>query len=694
MHRIVTLAAIAALLCPTLASAQHPDSARTLQELRVTLTRSPEELRRLGASVTVLDSAAIRRGRLSTGLDEALAFVPGLVTGNRNNYSVDQRLTIRGFGARANFGVRGIKVLLDGVPQTLPDGQSTLTNLDLGLVDRIEVLRGSASALYGNASGGVVSLWTRVVPATPWQVEGRSEVGSFGTSKAQVVLAGRSGPAAATVAVSRFVTDGFRQHSAAEQRRASLATNWYVDGSTVVTLRLATADDPRAENPGALTTAELGARRDSAAASNILRGADKAARQHQVSLTLHREGRGWQADASTWIVSRSLANPLAAPPPAPVTATSGTWVGIERRVWGARAAATAELGPSRLTAGVDAQSMRDDRQNQRSVSGAPTGQLLLMQRERVTEVGPFLQLLTPLNDRMMVRTGVRHDATRFDVADRYLLDGDASGRRTMQSWSGSVGLTATWSPRWVVWSSVATAFETPTTTELANRAAGDGGFNPELNPQRSVSAEVGVRGADGRLRYELALYGTATEDAIVAWRELGGRSYFRNAGRTRIQGVEFAGQYLLRRGLSLLASWTWTDARFTNYRIQNGAAVDTLDGRRLAGLPPHVVRLGLRGEIGLGATIDVDHFLASSQFGDDHNAIRVAGPGVGVTGVRVAWQHEGPRGSVEPFIAVTNLFARDYVGSVTLNGAGGRVFEPAAGRTVYAGLTVGLRGRE
>ncbi|MES2123953.1 MAG: TonB-dependent receptor [Gemmatimonadota bacterium] len=693
MVRTVWYAASGLLLFPALAAAQVPDSVRVLGEIRVSVTRNPETLGHLGASVTVLDSAAIRRSRLSTGLDEALAFVPGVVTGNRNNYSVDQRLTIRGFGARANFGVRGIKVLLDGIPQTLPDGQSTLTNLDLGLVERIELLRGSASALYGNASGGVLSLWTRVVPGFPWQLEARSEVGSFGTTKGQLVAAARSGPVAATAAISRFATDGFRQHSATEQRRGSLAANWFAGPSTVIALRIAVADDPRAENPGALTATELGVRRDSAAGSNILRGADKAATQNQFSLSARRTGRGWQADIAGWLVTRSLDNPLAAPPPAPVTATSGTWVGIERRVVGARASGSIALARASLTGGIDVQSLRDDRENQRSISGEPTGTLLLSQRERVSETGGFLQLVAPVAGPLRLRTGVRYDATHFRVADAFLADGDASGERTMRSWSGHVGLTAALQNDVTLWGSVGTAFETPTTTELANRPAGDGGFNPALGPQRSLSGELGVRAAVGQLHFELALFQTTTRDAIVAWREAGGRSYYRNAGRTRTRGGELAATWNLRSGLALLASWTHTDARFTDYRAQDGATIDTLDGRHLAGLPVDVARLGLRGDVGRHVRIDLDHALTSSQFGDDRNTIRVAGWGAGITSVRAAWRGARAAGSLEPFVVITNLFDREYVGSVNLNGAGGRVFEPAPGRTIAVGATLGVHGQ-
>lgn len=687
-------ALLLALVCPALLGAQQTDSARILDELTVTVTRTPESFRQLGASVAVVDTLALRRGRIATGLDEALAFVPGLITGNRWNYSVDQRLVIRGFGARANFGVRGVKVILDGVPQTLPDGQSTLTNLDLTLIERAEVLRGAASALYGNAAGGVINFTSRVVPAVPWRLEARGEGGSFGTTKSQVVAAGRTGNLGATLAASRFTTNGFRQHSAAEQRRLSIGTDWFASGSTTIALRFATADDPRAENPGALTASELSARRDSAAGANVLRAADKRVTQTQGSIGLQHAGEGWRLETTVWGLGRALDNPLATPPPPPAAPDNGTWVGIDRQVWGGRAAATFNLGLARLTTGVDLQTLRDDRENQRAVAGVPTGSFLLRQRERVTELGPFAQLILPVRRRVVVRAGLRRDATRFDVKDAFVSDGDASGRRTLASWSGNLGASLQWSPKLTAWSSIATTFETPTTTELANRPAGDGGFNPDLDPQRSVSEELGLRGDLRRFHFEMTVYRTTTSDAIVAWREVGGRTYFRNAGSTRTTGAELSGQLTLAGGLQLLGTWTWTDAIFIDYQVRDGATTELFDGRKLAGLPPHVVHLGVRGKLGAGLMLDLDHAFAAAQYADDRNTIRVDGWGAGVTGARLRWHGRLNSWDASPFIAVSNAFDRKYVGSVTLNGANGRVFEPAAGRAIYVGLSLGASGRD
>lgn len=683
----------ACLLGAVPAAAQRPDSAVALPEQAVTVTRAASPLQGLGASVSVLDTTALRRGRWGAGLDEALAFVPGVVIGNRWNWSVDQRVSIRGFGARANFGLRGLRVLVDGVPQTLPDGQSQLSNLDLATVRRVEVLRGASSALYGNAGGGALSFTTAAIPRAPWLLDARVEGGAFGSWRTQLVAAARGRAIGGTIAASRFVTDGYRQHSAAEQRRVNAAADWLPSAHTTVTLRAAIADDPRAENPGALTAAELAARPDSAAANNILRAADKAVTQSQVSIGVAHDHGRWHLDAGAWYLERSLDNPLATPPPAPTGADIGTWVGIERSLWGSRLAARADLPGATITAGVDLQHQRDDRSNERAAKGVPTGTLLLDQREVVSTVGPFVQASLPLAPRLAARAGARYDATTFDVTDRFLSDGDASGSQTLASWSGNGGLSLRVGAAGTLWISVATAFETPTTTELANRPAGDGGFNADLDPQRSVSVEAGWRGTLRRAQLELSLYRTTARDAIVPYREVGGRTYYRNAGGTRTRGAELGVAIPLVHGLQLLSTWTVTDAIFTDYRVQDGATADTLDGKRLAGLPVLTARLGIRGTIGAHVTIDVDHAISTSQYADDRNTIRVDGWGAGVTGARVAWSGTFAGGHAAPFVAVTNLFDRRYVGSVSLNGANGRAFEPSAGRAIYAGFALGVEGR-
>jgi iron complex outermembrane receptor protein len=648
-------------------------------------------------AVGVLDREDLQRGQQTLGLDEALNNLPGVVVSNRYNFSLDQRISIRGFGSRSNFGVRGLKILLDGVPQTLPDGQSQLTNVDFADIERAEVLRGASSSLYGNASGGVISFQTERAAPGPFAQRVRLQGGSGKRDgdafyKWQSWTSGRSGNVSGTLSLSQFKADGFRQHSAAEFRQLNGGIDYAITGSTLGTLRLSLADNPRAQNPGALTIAELSTNADSAAANNIRRGADKDAQQHQLAFGLrHFDAAGNEYEATVFGLLRDLANPLAAPPFDGAPLTAGTYIAIDRAVGGARGSLNRRLGAGdqapRLTAGIDLQRMRDDRENFVSDAGTPTATVLLDQREQVTELGPFAQVQWTAAPEILLSGGVRYDWVRFDLDDRFLDDGDDSGARTMAALSGNIGVSWSTGPGFVPYLNVSTSFETPTTTELVNKPDGTGGLNPALGPQRAVNYEVGARGRPlPQLSYSVALFLGRITDAIVQGPEVGGRAFFRNAGKTHNDGAEVGLSYAPIPGLTLQGAYTYAHYRFSEYVLGDTL---TLSGNRLPGVPEHFWRLGVRTSLPADLYLDADHTISTSVLANDLNTIWAPAWGAGVTNLRAGWSGRAGQMALAPFVGINNLWDRRYVGGVTLNGIGGRVFEPAPGRVVYFGAELG-----
>ncbi|HEX2251573.1 MAG TPA: TonB-dependent receptor [Gemmatimonadales bacterium] len=700
----VALGVIIATNVPRLV-AQEPVRVDTLnpeegpiEELpEITVTRAPEPLERVPYAVGVLDRSDLQRGQQTLGLDEALNNLPGVVVANRYNFSLDQRISIRGFGSRSNFGVRGLKILLDGVPQTLPDGQSQLTNVDFANVERAEVLRGASSSLYGNASGGVIAFQSENAAPGPFAQRIRVQGGSGERDgdafyKWQSWTSARSGSISGTLSLSQFKADGFRQHSAAEFRQLNGGVDYALSGSTLGTLRLSLADNPRAQNPGALTPTEYNTNPDSAAANNIRRGADKDAQQHQLALGIrHFDDAGNEYEATVFGLLRDLANPLAAPPFSGAPPTAGTYVAIDRVVGGARGSLHRQLGSSELsptlTAGVDLQRMRDDRANFVSDAGTPTSTVILDQREQVTELGPFAQVQWSPQERLLVSGGIRYDWVRFDLADRFTADGDDSGGRTMAALSGNVGASLSFNEGFVPYVNVSTAFETPTTTELVNKPDGTGGLNPELGPQRAVNYEVGARGRPvPQVTYSVALFLGRITDAIVQGPEIGGRAFFRNAGKTHNDGAEVGLSVTPLPVVTVHGAYTYARYRFAEYVLGDTLS---LEGNRLPGVPEHFWRFGLRASLPADFYLDADHTINTSIASDDVNTPALIVPAWSVTNARLGW--DGQVGSMEiaPFLGVNNLLNRRYVGSVTLNGVGGRVFEPAPRRVIYVGAELG-----
>lgn len=671
--------------------------AQRLAERRVEVARSEATTDRLPWAVGSLRTEELRRGQGTLGIDEALANIPGVVVANRHNYALDQRVSIRGAGSRANFGLRGVKVLLDGIPQSLPDGQSQLTNVDLGALSRVEVLRGSASSLYGNGSGGVIAFTTDLSAPHPLGAVLRQTSGSAGLQKTQLRASGRAGHSLGMISLSRTAVDGFRQYSEAETRQFLAALDHALSPQTLLAVRAGAADTPKALNPGALTAAEYALNPDTASRTNVNRGASREVAQRYLSVRLQRTVGAVEWSGAVYGQRRSVDNALAVAPPAPAGPTNGTFSTLDRRVVGARFDASHRSSGARrtrLAAGVDLQRSADVRRNQRSTAGRPTAPedtLLLDQDEVVVSVGPFAQLQWDPHSQVTVSAGGRWDRLRFRVDDHFFGDGDDdSGVREMTAVSGHLGLVWRLSEAFTPYGNISTAFETPTTTELQVRPDGAGGFNPALGPQRIRTVEVGARGRLGlRGAFEVALFQADVHDAIVQFLETDGRAFFRNAGRTRNRGVELGATLDVLDWLELRAAWTLADYRFTRYRITSGATVDTLDGNRLAGVPRHALRTGARARWG-AVSVDVDHTVQSALYGDDRNQVRVDGWGVGQLNLRGAWTFERSGWRIEPFAAVQNALDHAYIGSVTLNGFGGRVLEPAPRRNWYLGLELGV----
>ncbi|HET7604267.1 MAG TPA: TonB-dependent receptor [Gemmatimonadales bacterium] len=676
-HPPLVLALLALLALPL--AAQVPDSVvPTLPDITV-VTRAPAPPSLLPRALGVLDSVALRRGRVGTGLAETLNELPGVFAADRGTFALDQRVSIRGAGSRAAFGTRGVTVLLDGVPQTLPDGQSQLTNVDLTAIDRVEVLRGSSSALYGNGAGGVVSLTSARAADAPLAGRARIVGGAFGLLTWNGWGSARHGPLSGTASLSRTTLDGFREHSAADLRQLGLS-GAYDGAATRLALHFSAADDPRADNPGALTPAEYAAQRDAAAPNNLLRNAGKDVTQQQLSVQLaHNDTHGNSLELTTFGLRRNLRNPLA----------SNTLVSIGRRVGGVRALATHHPAASSLpviSLGADAQWLRDDRRNVTPNAGTPND-TTLNQLEYVTEIGPFARATWTPAPSWLLEAGLRYDLVKFRVRDRLLADGrDDSGRRSMSAWSGSGGVSRVVA-RWLVpYANVTTSYETPTTTELAVQQTGAGGFNQELGPQRTTTLELGARGATDRLQWSVAVYQARIRDAIVPFEESDGRSFHANAGRIRNRGLEASASVRLLPHWTAQAAWTWSDYRFTDYKLVTGSDTTRLDGHRLAGLPRSALHMGIRGTLGY-AWVALDQSVASSVWGDDDNTIPV--DGWQVTDFRAGASLTLGATQLSPFVGVNNLWNARYVGSVTINGAGGRVLEPSPGRNVYVGLELG-----
>ncbi|HEX6373727.1 MAG TPA: TonB-dependent receptor [Longimicrobium sp.] len=670
----------AALLWVLPSAVLAQDSVQVVPLDTVTVLGTPGPALRAPFPISAVQEAEIRQARQALALTDALSALPGVQVDNRFNYALGERISVRGLGARAQFGVRGVRVLVDGIPATLPDGQTTLNHVDPAALGRAEVIRGPASALYGNASGGVIRLMTAAPPDAPLASEHRVLAGGDGLRRMETSAGGRAGAMAYRAYLSRLSYDGYREHASAENLNAG-GTFTVARGADQVRLSF-TAVRYDALNPGSLSDSLLRVDRGAAFARNVEQRTGEEGRQGQAGIWWRHQAGPGALEVAAYALARSIDNPI-----------PNAIIDLDRRVGGLRATWSADAGPLRWLAGTEVEGQHDDRLNFANQAGA-RGARTLDQRERVASSSAFAQGTAELG-RLEVLGALRYDRFRFSVRDRLVSETnpDDSGARTMRRVSPALGVSFAATPAVSLYVNVATAFETPTTTELANRPTGAGGFNPELQPQRTLSAEVGAKARPAPwLWLEGAAYQARVADALIPFEVAGapGRVFYRNAGQARHRGIEASAVLTPRPGWSARAAYTWTDARFGRY-VVNG---EDREGNPVPGVAPHRLDLSLLAspERGPFAGVDLRH-VSTTPVADDDAEGRFRSPAHTLLDVRGGW--EGARlGRIglSPFAGVTNVTDRVYNTSVVVNAFGRRYYEPGPGRTVYAGvrLTLGM----
>ena len=651
------------------------DSTVVLRPIEVSVTRAQRPMFSVPFAVSAVSRDELQRGRATIGLDEALVTVPGLLVSNRYNPSLDLRVSIRGFGSRSAFGARGVKILLDGIPQTLPDGQGQLTNVEVGSLGSVEVLRGPASSLYGNASGGVISLRTATPSPVDQTAAGRVVAGAYGMVKVQAQASAPVGRGTLAVTGARTTTNGFRRHSEATINNVGVRFQQALSSRTTLLVSAHYADNPSLDNPGSLDSAQAVDDPRQANQRNVDTGAGKAVSQGQFGATITRRfDNGASLSFTAFGLTRDLDNPL-----------SFAFIQLDRRAYGLRAAANGPIvSRLRYTAGIDVQHQRDDRlQRTQDLSAITRDQL-----ERVTEIGPFAQVTLDLTDRLSYTGGVRYDRIKFSADDRLLSDGDNTGERVMSSESVSNGLSFRASPVFQPYASVSTSFESPTTTELANRPTGGGGFNPDLEPQTATNYELGVRGTVSNvLSYSAAAFHIDVNNALIPFEvpTEPGRQFFRNAGSTRHRGLELAATLQPVPEVTVVTAYTFADYEFKEFVTVDGS----FNGNEIPGVPQHRLHWSVRWRAPSYLWIATDYNLSSSFFVDDANSAE--NDGWFTTDLRVGWERVVGVWRIAPFAGVLNLLDERYVGSITVNAGRGRYFEPSPPRNAYVGVEIRAR---
>lgn len=679
---IVVLAALIA--APGIGSATPPENVGPGTPLTIVITsgRMAQSLESETGAVSVLEPSEADTPGPASGLGDLLDPVPGLFAASRFNGAQDLRLSVRGFGARGNFGIRGIRILLDGFPLTLPDGQSALDDLDPGLIGRAEVRRGPAGSLYGSSAGGVISLESADLFSRPGPVAGVS-AGSYGAYEGRLGYTATFGDQALGSEASVRHSNGYRDHSKQEHRLFTLRYQRdAAEGDSLYTF-LTAVDSPYALDPGGLTEAE--SRDDPRAASPINRAFDarEEVQQLRAGIALTRTFGSGEIRLKGQALGRDFENKL------PFSATqldrgAGT-LSLELERQGDRGKAF-----WRWVAGVDLALQHDRRKrflNDLGSVGATTAD----QTETVKTAGGFLDLSIKPVANLTLQAGVRADWLQFELEDDLLEDGNDSGQRTFSQLSPGAGASLSLSEGLDLFGRLGTAFEPPTTTELAD-PSGAGGFNTSVDPQRALGLEVGVRwrlagGGQG----ELAGFYTKVEDQLVPMPIEGqpGRFYYVNAASSRYRGVELSTDQPLSDAFTTALSFSYGDYRFDDFTDADG---NRFDNNRIPGIPRYQLFASLDYQPGEKVTTKLSARWSDSRYADNANTAKAGG--YVVLGFHGSYRVKVARSQVRLYAGIDNLLDEEYDDNLRINAAGARFFEPAPERSFFVGLSVrGWPGR-
>lgn len=696
----VRTAALPALLFPLIAVAQPGTS----DEQTMVVTAAPTAVSELDtpAAVSVVNGDEMRQAAPRVNLSESLGAVPGLQVQNRQNYAQDLQLSIRGFGSRSTYGVRGLRIYVDGIPATMPDGQGQTSNIDIGSVDSLDVLRGPFSALYGNSSGGVINVTTQTGSQPP-TIEASSYYGSFGTWHYGLKATGavgdgtHAGDVDYTVSTNRFTTHGYRDHSGARKNLANAKLGVRINDVSKLTL-LFNSVDIKANDAGGLTYDEwrnnprqsprgdqYNTRKSTKQTQAGLRYERQLSEQDDLSVMMYageRETTQYQS-----IPRAPQLNPSHA---GGVIDLTRHYQGIDTR-WTHRGEL---LVPVTFTTGLDYENMSERRkgvENFVMVNGAPQygeeGNLRRNERNLMWNIDPYLQTQWQLTDKLSLDAGVRYSSVWFDSNDYYVTpgNGDDSGDASYHKWLPAGSLKYAVTEAWNVYLSAGRGFETPTINELSYRSDNQSGLNFGLQPATNDTVEIGSKTRIGNGLFTAALFQTNTDNEIVVDASSGGRTSYKNAGKTRRQGMELGLDQQFGESWRLKAAWTWLDATYRTNVCDDASC----NGNRIPGIARNMgyASFGYQPDRGWYAGSDIRYM--SDIMANDENTAKA--PSWTVVGLTTGYKWSYGKMDMDLFGRVDNLFDRSYVGSVIVNESNGRYYEPAPGRNYGVGLNLAWR---
>ncbi len=604
-------------------------------------------------------------------MDDITATMPGIWVNDRENYALGERITIRGLGWRAAFGVRGIQVIMDGIPLTVADGQSMLNSVDPAFVRSIELIRGPASSFWGNSSGGVLYLSTFADPEHSPALRLRSSLGSYGLFKQDLQFSHAAGRHEISAYTSYITRDGYRDYSSSKVSRTGIRGSVNLNNKSRIEYMGAFVGMPQARHPSSLTREQALQDPTQANTAFAQNESGKEVYQAQAGINYHRDTSAGFLTLTGYGIHRDLNNPL----PFGI-------ISLQRWAGGVRGTLEKDFNRLNLKAGFDTKLQHDDRTEYEN-NGGSRGAVTVEQVENVTNQALFTTLDYTIGS-LNILGGLRYDWITFS-ADTGA--GDRVGNRTFHALNPSIGFSyLAGSHR--LYTNFSTSFEAPTTTELVNRPGGGNGFNPGIGPEHTLGAEVGSRGSWGKLfSYDMAVYRMWINDLLFPYQlEANGPTYYRNQGKSTHTGLEASLTVTPGKAFHMNLLYNYTHALFAGGRTGDGFS---LEDKQVPGIPDH----RFNAEAGYSRDnmlLELGYRFVSSYYADNLNTAAVEAYSLVNAKISHLIHFKETGMTLQPYLNVNNIFNIRYTGSIVPNAFGGRYYEPAAGRNIQLGISLSL----
>lgn len=672
----------------------------TMSPVVVTATRVEQNSFDLPVAIDVVDMENIQTGYLQMQLSESLIRVPGISAQDRTNQAQDPKISTRGFGARSNFGARSIRIYVDGIPLTMPDGQGQPGIVDLSGIRNIEVMRGPFSALYGNSSGGVIQLLTEKAPATP-KIGGSVMFGSYDTKRQILEAAGTSENIEYFVSTSNFETNGYRDHGSGQKQAATANIKFNISDATKLTA-LVNWFDQKAEDPLGLTRAEAFSDPRMAAPSAITSNT-RVYRQHtQAGFNLsHAFNENNSLSIMTYIGNRENEQYLSLPSSPPVNANGRASI-ILRDFWGSdirwdNKGSLFDM-PYNISLGLNYGKMDDARTDINADNGVqrPVGATRRLNRDEdniASNFDQYIQGKLSITDKVDIHAGARHSKVKMKVEDKFLTgtgsNGDNGGSTEYQKTTPVIGAVWKVTPSFNLYANYGKGFETPTFFELAfNSTATTATPNLGLKPSESSNFEIGAKAfISDNSQVNLNIFRINTKDELTVTQNSGGRSVFANANDSKRTGMELSIDSQFDNNISTYFSYTLLNAKYDS--TFNSPFLGTIEsGNRIPGTYQNQVY----GEIAwkyapLGFNVAFEGRHNSKVYIDDINT--QTAPSYTIFNLRAGFEQNLANWNFKEYVRVDNMFDKEYIGSVRVNDA--RPYETAADRNYLLGLSASYK---